>query len=91
MLPILPTPNLNQTLLHLNTEEQSNPVGVLSELCDEYSPGEMRRMFDKMQKIVLLDDHCNHPTIRDIQTYFGELVLKTLEACYLVCLNHTPA
>jgi hypothetical protein len=90
MLPILPTPDLNHTLLHLSAEEQADPVSVLSELCDEYSPGEARQMFDNMLHSALLDEHCNDPRERETQIFFGDLLRKALEACYLVCRNHTP-
>lgn len=88
MIPILPTPDLTQSLLHLNPEEQGNPVAVIAELCDEYAPGEMRNPFNSMQRTALLDNQCYHPSERDAQIFFGGLVLKALEACYLVCLDH---
>jgi hypothetical protein len=89
MLPILPAPDLNYSLIHLNAEEQVNPVSVLAILCNHYSPGEMRRQFDNMQNTALLDDFCNDPGERDNQFFFGGLVLKALEACYLICRDPT--
>jgi hypothetical protein len=74
----------DELLLHIQADERENPEKVISQFCNEISPGEMREYVERIKEIVVADSFYNNEDERDKILSFFYLLLRNLEASYLI-------
>lgn len=82
MNPLHTNIDTDLTLLHLTPAEAADPLQVLRDFCDDYTPGACRNVLDELVKIALINDFYNNPNRRERLLLWSDRFLRFIEASF---------